>query len=314
MAQVRVHNFSVSLDGFGTGEGQSSDAPFGHAGGRLMEWFLATRTFHAMHDKAGGDTGVDEAFASNWGPGIGAEIMGRNKFGQHPHPLQRRLAGVRRAWHRHRPDLRRPRRGHPGSRLGRRDPPAQPGRRLTAYELGEHGVPAHRGADNAGGHLMQQGQVDLVHRRGGPHRRKRRHRQQDRHLPQGARRHATTACRSTWRCRRRPSTGRSPTGWPARRSRPASGDEVTRIEGVADDGSVVEVRIGRRQPARNPAFDVTPARLVTGLITERRLPGDRRGHRRTLRRPATGAVKGRWDDAEAAAFPVRSASASTAPG
>ena len=53
MAQVRVHNFSVSLDGFGTGKGQSLDAPFGHATGRLMEWFLATRTFHAMHDKAG---------------------------------------------------------------------------------------------------------------------------------------------------------------------------------------------------------------------------------------------------------------------
>ena len=33
MSQVRVHNFSGSLDGFGTGEGQSLDAPFGHAGG-----------------------------------------------------------------------------------------------------------------------------------------------------------------------------------------------------------------------------------------------------------------------------------------
>ena len=66
MAQVRVHNFSVSLDGFGTGEGQSLEATFGHAGGRLMEWFFATRTFHAMHDTSGGDIGVDEAFASNW--------------------------------------------------------------------------------------------------------------------------------------------------------------------------------------------------------------------------------------------------------
>src|SRR5262249_53509958 len=44
-------------------------------------WLLATRTFHAMHDKAGGDTGGDEAFASNWAPGIGAQIMGRKKFG-----------------------------------------------------------------------------------------------------------------------------------------------------------------------------------------------------------------------------------------
>ena len=88
MAQVRVHNFSVSLDGFGTGEGQSLDAPFGHATGRLMEWLLATRTFHAMQDNAGGDTGVDEAFASNWGPGIGAEIMGRNKFGPQRGPWE----------------------------------------------------------------------------------------------------------------------------------------------------------------------------------------------------------------------------------
>jgi len=34
-----------------------------------------------MHGEPGGSTGIDEAFASNWGPGIGAEIMGRNKFG-----------------------------------------------------------------------------------------------------------------------------------------------------------------------------------------------------------------------------------------
>ena len=81
MSQVRVHNFSVSLDGYGTGEGQSLEAPFGHARGRLTEWFFATRTFHEMHGEPGGGTGVDEAIASNWGPGIGAEIMGRNKFG-----------------------------------------------------------------------------------------------------------------------------------------------------------------------------------------------------------------------------------------
>jgi dihydrofolate reductase len=81
MSRVRVHNFSVSLDGFGTGEGQSLDAPFGHAQDRLTRWFFPTRTFHAMQGTPGGETGVDDAFASNWGPGIGAEIMGRNKFG-----------------------------------------------------------------------------------------------------------------------------------------------------------------------------------------------------------------------------------------
>ncbi len=81
MSLVRVHNFAVSLDGFGTGEGQTLDEPFGHAGSRLLDRFLGTRTFRQMHGEPGGSTGVDEAFASNWGPGIGAEIMGRNKFG-----------------------------------------------------------------------------------------------------------------------------------------------------------------------------------------------------------------------------------------
>jgi dihydrofolate reductase len=81
MSRVRVHNFSVSLDGFGTGEGQSLDAPFGHAGTRLHEWLFATRSFHAMQGQPGGSGGVDDAFAAAWGPGIGAEIMGRNKFG-----------------------------------------------------------------------------------------------------------------------------------------------------------------------------------------------------------------------------------------
>jgi len=78
---VRVHNLSVSLDGFATGEGQSFEAPFGHAGTRLHQWFFATRTFREMHGESGGTTGVDDTFARNWAPGIGAEIMGRNKFG-----------------------------------------------------------------------------------------------------------------------------------------------------------------------------------------------------------------------------------------
>ena len=43
MSLARVHNFSISLDGFGTGEPQSLDAPFGHAGERLHQWMFATR-------------------------------------------------------------------------------------------------------------------------------------------------------------------------------------------------------------------------------------------------------------------------------
>ena len=43
MSRVRVHNFSISLDGFATGEGQALDTPIGHAGHRLHEWMIATR-------------------------------------------------------------------------------------------------------------------------------------------------------------------------------------------------------------------------------------------------------------------------------
>jgi dihydrofolate reductase len=88
MTLVRVHNFTVSLDGFSAGEGQSFEQPFGHAEGRLMDWFIGTRTFRAMQGEPGGNRGVDEALASNWGPGIGAEIMGRNKFGPQRGPWE----------------------------------------------------------------------------------------------------------------------------------------------------------------------------------------------------------------------------------
>ena len=77
MPRVRVHNFAVSLDGFGTGEPQSLEAPFGHAGQRLHTWMFAT----TFWDPENGSTGVDDAFALRWEPGIGAEIMGANKFG-----------------------------------------------------------------------------------------------------------------------------------------------------------------------------------------------------------------------------------------
>jgi dihydrofolate reductase len=88
MSRVRVHNFSVSLDGFSTGEGQSHDAPFGHAGGRLVDWLFQTRTFHDMHGTTGGGTGFDDAVAQTWSVGIGAEIMGRNKFGPQRGPWE----------------------------------------------------------------------------------------------------------------------------------------------------------------------------------------------------------------------------------
>lgn len=67
MSRVRVHNLSVSLDGFAVGAGQSLQSPFGHAEDRLTRWLFGTRTFHAMRGEPGGSHGVDEAFASDWG-------------------------------------------------------------------------------------------------------------------------------------------------------------------------------------------------------------------------------------------------------
>ena len=57
MSQVRVHNFSISLDGFGTGDGLTLDAPFGHAGQRLHEWMFATRFWRSMVGEPGGTVG-----------------------------------------------------------------------------------------------------------------------------------------------------------------------------------------------------------------------------------------------------------------
>jgi len=80
MSLVRVHNFSISLDGFGTGEGQSREAPFGHAGERLHQWMFATQWWRGS-DAVGGSDGVDNAFAQQHGTRVGAEIMGAEKFG-----------------------------------------------------------------------------------------------------------------------------------------------------------------------------------------------------------------------------------------
>jgi dihydrofolate reductase len=93
MTKLRVHNLAVSIDGYATGEGQSFETPFGHAGTRLMNWFFPTDTFVGMsgHDDEAvgtGTRGVDDAFAAATNRGIGAEIMGRRKFGPQLGPWQ----------------------------------------------------------------------------------------------------------------------------------------------------------------------------------------------------------------------------------
>jgi dihydrofolate reductase len=81
MSLTKVQFFSVSLDGFGTGDVQSLEAPFGHAGERLHEWMFDTYGWREMTGQSGGRFGVDSAFISLHDLGIGAEIMGANKYG-----------------------------------------------------------------------------------------------------------------------------------------------------------------------------------------------------------------------------------------
>ena len=81
MSMARVQFFSISLDGFGTGEGLSRDEPFGHAGERLHEWMFVTRWWRERMGEPGGSGGIDDAFLRLHDPGIGAEIMGSRKFG-----------------------------------------------------------------------------------------------------------------------------------------------------------------------------------------------------------------------------------------
>ncbi len=146
--------------------------------------------------------------------------------------------------------------------------PRNQGAQLTAWEMASHGVPHTLVTDNAGGHLMQRGAVDLV---------------------------ITGTDRTTARgdvCNKigtylKALAARdndvpfyvalpSPTiDWTVEDGlteipiEERSGDEVTRVWGKRCDGVLDWVRIcPEATPGGNPAFDVTPARLVTGLITE----------------------------------------------
>ena len=81
MTRVRVHNFTISLDGYGAGPRQTRDEPLGVGGESLHEWFIPTRAFQSINGKTGGTTGVDDDIAARFGVGVGAWIMGRNMFG-----------------------------------------------------------------------------------------------------------------------------------------------------------------------------------------------------------------------------------------
>ena len=147
--------------------------------------------------------------------------------------------------------------------------PRNQGSHLTAWELGQHGVPHTVIVDNAGGHLMQHGRVDLClvgtdrTTRSGDVCNKigtylKALAAHDNGVPFYV---AAPSPSIDW------TIADGIQGIPIEERDP---DEVTRVAGRSADGAVVAVSVvAEGSLAANFAFDVTPARLVTGLITER---------------------------------------------
>jgi len=156
--------------------------------------------------------------------------------------------------------------------------PRNQGARLTAWELAEHGVPHTVIADNAGGHLMQHGAVDLCITG------------TDRTTAAG------DVCNKIGTYLK--ALAARDNGIPFYAAVPGpsidwtiedgvadipieerDGREVSEVRGLTEGGEITAVRVTpAASPVANYGFDVTPARLVTGLITERGVcPATREG-------------------------------------
>lgn len=82
MSKLRVHAFTISLDGYGAGPDQSLENPLGRGGEDLHQWFFPTRTFQrTLFGRDQGATGIDDDYAARGFDNIGAWILGRNMFG-----------------------------------------------------------------------------------------------------------------------------------------------------------------------------------------------------------------------------------------
>ncbi len=81
MPKLRVHNLTISLDGYAAGPNQGLDNPMGIGGMKIHEWAIATRSWRALHGMKGGEKGLDNQFIELGELNIGATIMGRNMFG-----------------------------------------------------------------------------------------------------------------------------------------------------------------------------------------------------------------------------------------
>ena len=155
--------------------------------------------------------------------------------------------------------------------------PRNQGAALTAYELGGHGIPHTIIVDNAGGHLMQHSQVDLCITG------------TDRTAANGdvANKIGTYLKALAARDNGVPFYVALPSptiDWQLTDGfdipiEERGSEEITQMTGRNSEDNIVTINIAAKgSPAANPAFDVTPARLVTGLITERGIcPASRDG-------------------------------------
>lgn len=80
MTRIRVHGFTVSIDGYGAGPEQDLQNPMGRGSENLHRWAFKTRTFRKMFGQEGGSTGDDDRLAAHGFEGLGAWVMGRNMF------------------------------------------------------------------------------------------------------------------------------------------------------------------------------------------------------------------------------------------
>ncbi len=80
MSKLRVHAFSISLDGYGAGPNQGLNEPLGENGESLHEWIFPTKTFKTMYGDGTGTTGTDDDFVKRGFENVGAWILGRNMF------------------------------------------------------------------------------------------------------------------------------------------------------------------------------------------------------------------------------------------
>ena len=147
--------------------------------------------------------------------------------------------------------------------------PRNQGAQLTAWELNGHGVPHTLIVDNAGGHLMQHGDIDMVIVG------------TDRTTANGdvCNKIGTYLKALAARDNDVPFYVALPSptiDWTVHDGvkeipiEERAGDEVSFVQGRGADGAITTVRVSPEgSPTANPAFDVTPARLITGLITER---------------------------------------------